>query len=493
MHDVFISYAHDDNRVALGASLPLGWVTLLAENLNVGPGVRRKDIFIDHRLQPGDEFAGDLVAKVEASSVLVVLLSQNYVDSDWCGKELELFVRSHANDPQRPADVFVVELHPYEELERVPEIIQQLRGRLIHAKFWFQPTDSPSPFLAGYPSPLDGGIAGKDHYWLELNKLRSAVDTRLRSLRAQRSNATPSEPLTKTEAAADDAKTAWSTVLLADVTDDLESQRNAVRAALEAEGIAVLPKGDYVGLSLEEFEQNFAADLAQSEHFVQLLSPVVGRKPRDYQAPLPQLQYQRALAAKSPIMQWCEPLPASGESADPGHAALFATESLRVTHLAGFQAEVIGALRAAREQREREEKLAKQAPASGQARRRLVFMDDLASQPGLNDRLRAIIKGENCDIRSLPPNAPLGNNGIDVKEVLKPCRAGITVFADRAKFLTVYNRLTFLLNQVAEGSLPVARWGIYLEQGTVQSEFGIDSEDVVPLDEQGLAEFLRGL
>ncbi|WP_045225178.1 TIR domain-containing protein [Methyloterricola oryzae] len=492
MHDVFISYAHDDNGIPRGASLPLGWVTLLAENLNVGPGVRRKDIFIDHRLQPGDAFAGDLVAKVEGSAVLVVLLSQNYVDSVWCGKELEHFVRSHANDPQRPADVFVVELHPFEELERVPEIIQQLRGQLIHAKFWFQPTDSPSPFLAGYPSPLDGGEAGKDHYWRELNKLRVAVDSRLRSLRAQPPIAPASQPL-PAEVRPEADKSAWSSVLLADVTDDLESQRNAMRAALEAEGIAVLPEGDYVGLSPEEFEQNFTADLAKSERFVQLLSPVAGRKPRDYQASLPQLQYQRALAAKSPIMQWCERLPAMGEIADPGHAALFATESLRVTHLAGFQAEVIGTLRAAREQREREEKLAKQAPALEPSRRRLVFMDDLASQPGLNDRLRAIIKGENCDIRSLPPNAPLGNNGIDVKEVLKPCRAGITVFADRAKFLTVYNRLTFLLNQVAEGSLPVARWGVYLEQGTVQSEFGIDSEDVVPLDEQGLADFLRGL
>jgi len=488
MHDVFVSYAHADNGVALGASVPLGWVTMLAENLNVGPGVLRKDIFIDHRLQPGDAFAGDLVAKVEGSAVLVLLLSQNYVDSKWCGRELEHFVRSHANDPERPADVFVVELHPYEELERVPDIIQKLRGQRIHAKFWHHPPDAPSPLLAGYPSPLDGGNAGKDHYWLELNKLRSAVDARLRSQRARPAAA-------QTDSAApepqpDPAGAAWTRVLLADVTDDLESQRNAVRAAFEAEGIAVLPEGDYVGLSPEEFDRRLAEDLARSERFVQLLSPVPGRKPRDFPSPLPQLQYRRALAAHLPISQWCERLPAAGEIADAGHAALFATESLRVTHLAGFQAEVIGALRAAKEQRERQER---QTAAPARQGRRLVFMDDLASQPGLNDRLRAIIKGENCDIRSLPPTAPLGNNGIDVKEVLKPCRAGITVFADRGKYATVYNRLMFLLNQVAEGGLPVARWGVYLEQGTVQSEFGIDSEDVVPLDEQGLAEFLRGL
>ena len=31
--------------------------------------------------------------------------------------------------------------------------------------------------------------------------------------------------------------------------------------------------------------------------------------------------------------------------------------------------------------------------------------------------------------RGLPPSAPLGNDGIDVKELLRPCRAGITIYA----------------------------------------------------------------
>jgi len=84
-------------------------------------------------------------------------------------------------------------------------------------------------------------------------------------------------------------------------------------------------------------------------------------------------------------------------------------------------------------------------------------------------------------------------HGIDVRELLKPCRAGITIYADRTKFLTVYNRLVFFLNQIAEASLPVARWGVYLEQGTVASEFGIESDDVVAVNEQGMADFLGGL
>ena len=121
--DVFVSYAHADNGVALGTSSPVGWVTALAANLNEGPNVFRKRIFIDHALKPGDEFDSDLLAKVERSRLLLVLLSQNYVDSSWCGREIEHFVRTHSGDPEKPADVFVVEIFPFESLTAVPPII----------------------------------------------------------------------------------------------------------------------------------------------------------------------------------------------------------------------------------------------------------------------------------------------------------------------------------------------------------------------------------
>ena len=65
--------------------------------------------------------------------------------------------------------------------------------------------------------------------------------------------------------------------------------------------------------------------------------------------------------------------------------------------------------------------------------------------------------------------------------------------ANPEQFSTVYNRLMFCLNQIAEGGLPVARWGAYLEQGTVADVFGIDSENVVGIGEHELAEFLGRL
>jgi hypothetical protein len=490
--DVFVSYAHADNGVPVGASVPHGWVTAFASNLNEGPNVLKKRLFIDHQLQPGDDFGSGLLSKVERSSLLVLLLSQNYIDSAWCGQELEHFVRTHSADPESPADVYVVELFPYERLTGVPPGIQRLRKRLIHAKFWYQRQDAAEPSLAGYPSAAECEPAGRDHYWNVLNELRVALDTRLRALRAP-SAGTARPPGTTARLSPRSAGPALGTVLLADTTDDLEAQRNAVRIALEPEGIVVLPDGDYVGFAPAEFEAAIGADLRHAGLFVQLLSPTPGRKGRGFEAPLPQLQYRRARSAGLPILQWCERLPAADEIADRDHAALFETETLRATHLAEFKTTVIEHVRADKARRERSAASTGAEPPPTRAHGRQIFVDDLAGEAALSERIRAMLHEQDYDVRRLPGGAPLGNNGVDIKELLRPCRAGITLYTDRSKYAAAYNRLLYFLNQVAEGNLPLALWGVYLQQGTVASEFGIESDEVVPIDEHGLADFLRRL
>lgn len=80
-YDVFISYAHADNEIPFGTAAELGWVGALAANLNIGPNVLKKRIFIDYQLKPGDEFGSELVEKVTNSQLLIIFLSQNYADS----------------------------------------------------------------------------------------------------------------------------------------------------------------------------------------------------------------------------------------------------------------------------------------------------------------------------------------------------------------------------------------------------------------------------
>ena len=444
--------------------------------------------------KPGDVFSDDLVTTVENSTLLVLLLSQNYIDSQWCGKELDHFVRTHTNDPEKPADVFVVELFPFETFSNVPANIQNLRKRLIHAQFWHQPADASAPLLAGDPSPQESGSEGERRYWRALHELRNAIDLRLRALRRDQ----PSPSVAGQAVGAHPAishgsgKPSLGTVLLADTTDDLVPLRSAVKSALEPEGVVVLPEGDYVGLTSEEFKTEFARDLARCELFVQMLSPTVGRIGKGFAAPLPQLQFDGAVSAKLPIMQWCERLPGPNDIADPGHAKLFNTAYLRATNRTSFEHEILTRVRAMKQAAEAARAAASVQP-SPVATKKLIFIDDLAGDPALNERLRTILHGANCGIRSLPKQAPLGNNGIDIAQVLKPCHAGITVFADSAKRVTVYNRLIFFLNQIAESRLAVARWGIYVTPGTVGYDLGLVSDELVAIDEHHLVDFVRGL
>lgn len=288
------------------------------------------------------------------------------------------------------------------------------------------------------------------------------------------------------------AKEPLGTILLADTTEDLVPVRSAVKARLEPEGIVVLPEGDYVGLKPEEFKAELARDLAKSQLFVQLLSPTVGRKGKGFAAPVPQLQFDQAVAARLPIMQWCERLPVPNEIADSGHVRLFNTAFLRATNRTAFEQEVIARLQALQRAAKDEQVEAAARPAQATTKK-LIFVDEVAGDKAVNERLRTVLRDANCDVRGLPPQASLGNNGIDVAQVLKPCRAGITLFVDAAKWETVYNRVIFFLNQIAESQLPIARWGIYVTPETAGCDLGLASDELFTIDEQGLADFVRGL
>lgn len=485
-YDIFVSYAHADNGVPVGSSVQLGWVSALAANLNEGPNVLKKRIFIDHRLRPGDAFSTDLLTTLGQTSILLLLLSQNYVDSEWCGKEVEHFARLNGLDDACKAAIFVVELVPFERLSGVPSTILSLRKRFINAKFWYQGLEMSEPSLAGYPSPAESGPEARTHYWKVLNELRAALDLRLRGLRGASGARVPETAAPIAEAKAEGRPADLGTVLLADATEDLEAQHAAVRMALEPEGIRVVPAGDYVELNPSEFREAFAEDLDRADLFVQLLSPAAGRKGR-HDAPKPQLQHRWATAAGKPVLQWSRSLPGAGEVADPAHAALFETTTLRVTHLDDFKTEVIEKLRSLKAPRV-------QAPISARGLSdRQIFLDTVSSDESLTERLRAILRTHSYELRSVPADLPLGYGGIDVKDLLRPCRAGLTIYTDKSKQVMACQRLWYLLRQVTEARLPVARWGVYLCDGTVASEFGIESDQVVQVDEKNLGDFLRGL
>lgn len=500
--DVFVSYAHADNRVPVG--MEIGWITALTRNLIAHSYTAKCRFYIDHQLGPGDAFTEDLMQQVDRCSILLVVLSQNYVSSTWCGKEIRRFLDMRNMNLDRPNNILVVELSPFEELQGVPENIKRLRGALIQSKFWHREPEGKRITQLGYPAP-PSALDGKEGYWSRISDLAQALSSKLAVPPAL---AQPAVPVAQT-------------VLLADVTDDLESERIAVKAALEKEGVVVLPKGDYVGLSFEEFKAEFDTDLARSELFVQLLSRTAGRSQAGFPSRMPKLQFDRAKEGRHEILQWCDQeVPALDRIPIPEHAALFSSEYLRAINIEAFKDEISDRLALIQRRRlahaafERERQRIEDdarinsgmgANGHGTARlaARAVFVDDEFGDDTLARRIRDIIKSEHCIIRSWPKTFPLGQERGADREVLRICRGGLTLYVDKRDQIIVHNRLLYFLNRVAEDKLPLAKWGVYFgppkDKGSVTSDFGIDSDDVIGIlgmdqfNEAALRSFLQSL
>ena len=95
-------------------------------------------------------------------------------------------------------------------------------------------------------------------------------------------------------------------ILLADVTDDLIDQRDAVRRYLLQQNLPVIER--YYPTEPAEFQQELRADLVNASLFVQLLSPLTGRRLPGAEDGLPQLQHQTALQVEGvEILQWYSP------------------------------------------------------------------------------------------------------------------------------------------------------------------------------------------
>ncbi len=501
-YDVFVSYAHADNQLPQGTAARHGWVSALSHNLNTGIGAVHKTIFIDHQLRPGDPFGDELRTKVAKSAVLVILLSRTYAESKWCGIELDHFIRTRSEDVAHPRNVVAVELTPFSELETNPDShIANLRHELILAQFWAKPINAADSELFGWPSPQESQY--RTEYFSAVGRLSAAIDRRLRTIRTDHSalvkqksisvdipaNATIPVPLSQTE------KSDAPAILLADVTDDLADDREELRTFLEKEGVRVLPEGVYVGRSKAEFEQAFDAHIQQSILFVQLLSRAAGQKIRDLDLPVPQLQFARAKAAPISMLQWGAPELKIEQIRDPAHADLFRTEHIQLSNLEQFKSQVLLRYQDLCKARRASTKISAVA-----APRNSIFLDDALADAKVGQKLRDLLKGEGCEIRSMPKNAGLGHNGFPLTELLRPCRGAVLVYSDRKDQITAFHRLHYFINQVADQRLSMSRWGVYVGEHLagidLRDEFGIDSPDVVTIsgaDDGALLNFVRGL
>jgi len=150
-YDVFISYAVADN-IRPAEDEP-GRVDVIERQLRLELSIevkRKREVLLwrdTKRLSCGDNFTDEISQGVSDSAVMVVLLSNQYMASDWCRQERETFLGTLEAQANRAKRLFIVQLTDPKRFERVPDGWNEIH----HCRLWRE--DGGIPRRLGHPVP----------------------------------------------------------------------------------------------------------------------------------------------------------------------------------------------------------------------------------------------------------------------------------------------------------------------------------------------------
>jgi hypothetical protein len=271
-HDIFVSYAHSDSLN--------DWSKRLVEEVRnyVATGLalrhaRQVDVWMDYKICGSTPLTRQLRDKVENSGVLLVLMSEWYLESSWCRDELEWFVNA-VRQKDRP--VFVVRVRSTDH-DGWPSVFKDERGHpLVGYDFVRDAEGSSLGLPKGYPCP-EHASDGKEYYDA-LSKLASDIVTQLKALAQPREpdaarHGRPTPELRETPAPRE------RIYLAAAPAEDVDDLREELAKLLRANNCIVLPEEN--PLDLDQVRHQAAEWIANCDKFVQVLGSISGSWPHD--------------------------------------------------------------------------------------------------------------------------------------------------------------------------------------------------------------------
>lgn len=234
---VFISYAHGDNLEIAGQ----GWVSRFHELLEgfLTSNLKRTKAVIwrDKRLADNDVFDPVIMQQLPDSAVLVAVLSDNYVESEWCRREAEAFCQAAEQTvglaPDNKSRVFKIIRLPPERQDRLPTPLRDTLGSNFFVRV--DKDERESKDENDKPLPLDpcyGDDYGK-RLNLRVSLLAQDIANTLKAIDASATTGTPAASAT--------GGAKRPTVYLAQCGDDRRDHREALRSELVSRGYPVLP------------------------------------------------------------------------------------------------------------------------------------------------------------------------------------------------------------------------------------------------------------
>jgi hypothetical protein len=328
--DIFISYAHvDDEPDPAFADRP-GWVTTLVRCLEKRIAkklgrVDSYDIWRDPKLAGHVDLTPDIIARARDAAVFLLVLSPAYLTSEWCRRELRVFDEAIRGRKAARGRIFVVEFDRVDPKRRFPELAD-VKGY----RFWVEDPDTGNPQTLGYPIVREKD----DEYHKRVNDLCIELVRQLDALKQFEATASG--------AVAEPGRDTRSAVYLAEVTEDLDTRRDAVRRHLDQAGFGVLPEGEPAHNDPEAYRVALDAALARSVAFVQLLSATPGRRFKGSVLSYVALQHERAALAGIPVLQWrSRQIDTRSDEIPEDHRKLIIGPTVAATDLSEFQSLVV--------------------------------------------------------------------------------------------------------------------------------------------------------
>lgn len=276
MTHIFISYSRDDDLPPPDMPDRKGFVTFLEEFLryefrDLGP--ERPKTWRDiKRISNGAQFTPEIEEALKKASILLVVLSPNWMASTWCKRELETFARLHGSAGLR--ERIIVVSKRYVDPDRRPSLLQGQTGFTFFAR-----NEDPEEIVGDLEFFGRGEVQDR-RYWERLKALAAHLLKR-RILEPQQ----PVYPPT------------GRTIYVAKPASDMRAGYDRIVAELVGKGHTVVP-APADDIPLGSAVAIIDAALSNAEIAVHLLGESVGDTPEG-QLPMVNLQLARSAAKEA--------------------------------------------------------------------------------------------------------------------------------------------------------------------------------------------------
>jgi hypothetical protein len=288
-HDIMISYAWRDNQPP-PLSESDGWVSnlqLVLEYWLRQLMSKQPKVWRDKNQMPGNKvFAEELDETVAKVAVLITVVSEPYLSSEWCARELENFIKhAHAQgglQVENDYRIFKINKLPVDR-KVIPEPLKAVTG------FDFYEADPETRIM----TPIDPSLGKeeKEEFSKKVYNVANAMSRLLKAIEAkgikqkfagkenaagkpEGATAVGVEP-TEGAAEAGSAKTGL-TVYLPYSSRDLREVRDDLVSELQRRGCNVIPNEPPTWADIDEFNKSMADDLAMADIAVHLLGSRYG-------------------------------------------------------------------------------------------------------------------------------------------------------------------------------------------------------------------------